>query len=195
MTRKVLLSIIILNVLVFTACKTREISRIDPDTQTDLSGRWNDTDAKLTFQALIQDMLGHFWLSEFEKANGRRPVVIVGLVNNKTHEHIDPEVFIKDMEKEMINSGKVRIVQGSEFREKLRQERADQQNYASEETKKAWGRELGADFMLTGVIMSIVDQYKKEQTKFYQINMELSNLESNEKVWIGEKEIKKYQKN
>ena len=45
--------------------------------------------------------------------------------------------------------------------------------------------------MLQGTINSIVDQDKKQKVIFYQIDMELTNVESNEKVWIGDKKIKK----
>ena len=77
----------------------------------------------------------------------------------------------------------------------MREERADQNEFASPETAKRWGKELGADFMLFGVITSITDSYKKEKVVYYQVNLELANLETNEKVWIGEKKIKKYIKN
>ena len=56
---------------------------------------------------------------------------------------------------------------------------------------KKWGQELGADFMLQGTINSIVDQDKKTKVIFYQVDMELTNVETNEKVWIGNKKIKK----
>ena len=49
--------------------------------------------------------------------------------------------------------------------------------------------------MLNGVIASIVDEYKKQKTVAYQINLELTDLETNEIVWIGDKPIKKYIKN
>ena len=45
--------------------------------------------------------------------------------------------------------------------------------------------------MINGVISSIVDQYKNQKTVFYQIDLELTDLETNEKVWIGDKKIKK----
>ena len=45
--------------------------------------------------------------------------------------------------------------------------------------------------MLQGTINSIVDAYKKNQVVAYQVNLELTNLETNEVVWIGEKKIKK----
>ena len=56
---------------------------------------------------------------------------------------------------------------------------------------KSFGLEQGADFMLQGTINSIVDQYKKDKAIYYQVDLELTNLETNEKVWIGDKKIKK----
>ena len=185
-----LLSLIVIT-FVLTDC-TRKVSRISPDKQTDLSGRWNDTDSRLVAEEMKEDALNRPWREEFVKQNDKKPTVIVGQIKNKTSEHIEPEIFIKDIEKEFINSGLVRVVQHGEFREKMREERADQQKYASPETMKKWGRELGADFMMFGSINSSTDQYRDKKTVFYQVNLELANLETNEIVWIGEKEIKKF---
>lgn len=176
------------------AC-SRTVTRISSDQQVDLSGRWNDTDSKLVAEEMINDVLGRPWLNNFSNAEGRKPVVIVGVVQNKSSEHIESETFIKDLEREFVNSGTIRVVQNSQFREKMRQERAEQNEFATPETQAKWGKELGADFMMFGVITSITDSYKKEKVVSYKINLELANLESNEKVWIGDKEIKKYIKN
>ncbi len=67
----------------------------------------------------------------------------------------------------------------------------DQQQNSSEETMKKFGREVGADFILLGGVKSITDQIEGKSTIFYQTDFELINLETNEKVWIGSKEIKK----
>lgn len=178
-----------------TGACSRTVTRVSPDQQIDLSGRWNDTDSKLVAEEMIRDVLNRPWREDFLKAKSVKPVVIVGMIQNRTSEYIEPETFIKDVEREFINSGMVRVVQNSEFREKLREERADQGEFASPETQSKWGRELGADFMLFGVITSITDSYKKEKVISYKVNLELANLETNEKVWIGDKEIKKYIKN
>ncbi|MCF8365546.1 MAG: penicillin-binding protein activator LpoB [Bacteroidales bacterium] len=186
------LSIIILIASLFS-CSPREVTRINPTETIDLSGRWNSTDAKQTADAMITQILGERWLSDFQNNNSNeKPVVIVGFIQNKTHEHIDAEGFIRDIEKEFINSGRVKLVQGGEKREALRAERADQQDYSSPETISAWGREAGADFILQGDMTSIVDTYKKEKVLFYKVNLQLTNIETNEVVWIGDKEIKKY---
>lgn len=174
-------------------CQTsRQVQRVDERTQIDLSGRWNDTDSKLVAEAMIKDALARPWLPEFTNNRGQRPTVIVGLVRNRTHELISTETFIKDIEREFVNSGRVRLVQAGDAREELRDERADQQEYASPETIKRWGRERGADFMMQGVVNSIVDKEGNRRVVFYQIDLELTDIETNEKVWIGNKKIKKF---
>lgn len=185
-------------VIIFTGgCGSqKKVTRVSPDEQIDLSGRWNDTDSKLTAEAMINQSLGEAWLFNFvETHGGEKPVVICGMVQNKSHEHIDAEMFIKDLERAFINSQKVRLVQGGDKREEIRKERADQQDFSSASTMKAWGKEIGADFMLQGSINSIVDTEGKETVNFYQINLELTDIETNEIVWIGDKKIKKYIKN
>ena len=186
---------ILLMVFALLACTQRSVTRVSPDQQIDLSGRWNDTDAKMVAEEMIKDVLSRPWISDFNRANNDKPVVIIGAVANKSSEHIESETFIKDIEREFINSGMVRVVQNSVFREKLREERAQQGEFASIETQSKWGKELGADFMMFGVITSTVDSYNKEKVVNYKTNLELTSIETTEKVWIGDKEIKKYIKN
>lgn len=180
-------------ILLSASCQNRRVTRVDPAEAIDLSGRWNDTDSKMTASAMIEQILTGPWLNNhLERNGGEKPVVIVGLTRNKSHEHINPETFCKDLEKSFITSQRVRLVQGGEMREEVRTERADQQNYSSEATMKKWGLEVGADYMLQGVLNSTVDEYKKEKVVEYQIDLQLTDMETNEVVWIGDKKIKKF---
>ncbi len=189
--KRITISVLAISLLTLTDCTKRTITRVSPDKQIDLSGNWNDTDSKLVAQEMIKDALGRPWRETYFNKKGKKPTVIVGIVTNKSSEHIEADVFIKDVEKEFINSGKIRVVQNSEFREKVRAERADQGQYASPETAKKWGKEMGADFMMFGTINSITDVYNKKRTTFYKVNLELTDMETNEIVWIGDREIKK----
>jgi uncharacterized protein (TIGR02722 family) len=192
MKRNQIISLAILVSITWAGCARKTVTRINPDQQTDLSGRWNDTDSRLVAEEMTKDALGKNWRSSFVNKTGKNPIIIVGIITNKSHEHIESETFIKDMEKEFIQSGLIRVVQNSVFREKVREERADQQEFAAIETQKKWGKELGADFMVFGNINSIVDAEGKRKVVYYQVNLELTNMETNEIVWIGEKKIKKY---
>lgn len=177
-----------------TACApSQKVSRVGADTRTDLSGKWNDTDARLVADEMIADALDKPWLERFNAQHGKPPVAVVGRVRNETMEHIDTEVFTKEMERVFVNSGLVNVVANSQERGQLRDERQEQQSYASYETAKALAQELGADFMLIGNISSILDEdlSGRESAIFYTVNLELVNVETNQKVWIGNKKIKK----
>ena len=183
---------LILAAFLIAGCSShKEVSRLSPDQVTDLSGQWNDTDAKLVAQEMVNDCLAKVWLTDFLAAKGTKPVVTVGTIRNMSSEHIDTEVFSTDFERELINSGKVRFVASRDQRGEIRNERADQQDNASEETMKKFGKEVGADFILLGAVKTITDEVESRRTIFYQTDFELINLETNEKVWIGSKEIKK----
>lgn len=182
------------SIYTFESC-ARKIVRVDENEQIDISGRWNDTDARLTAEELTTEILTGDWISNSLIEKKKKPVVIVGLIRNKSHEHIDAEIFTKEIEKAFVKTQRVRVVQGGEMRNELRAERADQQENSSMNTIKKFGLETGADYMLQGTINSIVDAHKKQKVVYYQIDLELTDIQTNEKVWIGDKKIKKYVKN
>jgi len=168
------------------------VERKAVDTTIDLSGRWNDADSRMVSEEMIQDCLNRPWLERFKiKHGGEIPTVIVGRVKNRSHEHINVQTFVKDLERALINSGQVQFVASKGERAGIREERKDMAKHASDETMKGPGQEIGADFMLIGVINTIRDDIGKKAVMYYQTNLELINLASNIKVWIGEKKIKK----
>lgn len=172
------------------ACSTR-VERIDADSTTDLSGRWNDTDSRLVSEEMIADMLSRPWIEQHRAMEGNRPAVIVGDIVNRSHEHINTQTFINDIERALINSGRVDFVANRAERGAVREERRDQDTHAREGTRNEMGQELGADYMLSGSINSIVDAEGKRQVVFYQVDLELISMADNRKVWIGQKKIKK----
>jgi penicillin-binding protein activator len=183
--------IALLALVAASACSTK-VERLDESKAVDLSGGWNDTDSRLVSQEMIQDSLSRPWLQEFRGRPGQtRPAVIVGEVRNLSHEHINVNTFTLDLERSLINSGKVDFVATKSERLGIRDERKDQDINAREDTRNAMGRELGADFMLTGTINTIVDPNGNEQLLFYQVNMTLISLKDNRKVWVGQKDIRK----
>ena len=185
--------LVALAVIPLTGCIQKEVSRIDPDVVTDLSGRWNDTDSRLVANALIQQSMIDPWIRRFQDANGGdMPTVIVGSFRNESLEHIPTGTFIRDLERALIQSGAVRLVAAHEERDEIRDEREDQQDHASADSRARLGQELGADYILQGTVTSIEDEERREKVVFYQIDAYLTDLESNVRVWVGHHEIKKY---
>ena len=168
-----------------------KVTRVDTGIVTDLSGRWNDTDSQMVAEAMVKEALANPWLGNFTKMKSRQPVVIVGTVLNKSHEHINVQTFVSDLERELTNSQKVTFVAGKGEREEVRLERREQAVHAREDTQKAPGKEVGADYMLRGSIATILDEQDSAKAVFYQIDLEMVDMENNVKAWYGQKKIKK----
>lgn len=191
--KKSLTAIIVMIGLLLWGCASTNVKRVETDEVIDLSGKWNDTDSRLVSEEMIQDALNRPWHKNFLRAHsGKLPVVIVGTVRNRSHEHINTSTFIKDLERALINSGEVDFVADSAQRKELRDEIKEQASHSSVETAKEAGEETGADFMLKGEINTIRDKIEGEEVMFYQVDLELIDIESHKKVWIGDKKIKKY---
>jgi penicillin-binding protein activator len=180
--------------IIFASC-AHKVTRIDPIDTPDISGNWNYTDSRLTAEEMINQSLTGKWLGDHLQVKGKRPVVIVGFVNNKSHEHIEAETFMNDIEKSFVTTEKVGLVQSGKKREEMRAEKSDQQTNSSVSTMKKFGMEKGADYILQGSINSIVDGFKRKKTVTYQIDLVLTNIETNEVVWIGDKKLSKNVKN
>ncbi len=185
--------VLLIGGIALSGCSSsKQVTRVDADTTIDLSGRWNDSDSRMVADDIIQDCLTHPWINDHGINTGGKPVVIVGGIRNKSMEHIPVATFITDIERAFINSGKVRTVSSATERSEIREERADQGEFAALETIKRMGRELGADYMMTGEINTIEDREGGDQIIFYQTDLTLTNIETNEKIWIGNKKIKKF---
>jgi hypothetical protein len=175
--RSVLVALVLLS-LAGCAQETR-ITRVDSGVVTDLSGRWNDTDSRIVAESMVKEALEYPWLNNFSSSKKRQPVVVVGAIQNSSHE------------RELTNSQKVTFVAGKGDREELRTERKEQAMYAREDTQKAPGKEIGADYMMKGTIATILDEADGTKAVFYQVDLQMVDLESNAKVWYGQKKIKK----
>jgi uncharacterized protein (TIGR02722 family) len=180
--------------LALSACGGTSVQRMDAGEVKDVSGRWNDTDSRLVAEEMISDCLSRPWYSAAQSKLGKNPTVIVGTVKNQSQEHIATDTFVEDLQRSLINSGKVEFVAGKGERGEVRDERLDQDTNASEETRKAHGQEIGADFMLSGALNQIVDQEGGKAVVFYQTNLKMLDMKSNKIVWNGQKKLKKFVK-
>ena len=179
--------------LLISSCATTKVGRVDSQRQTDLSGYWNDTDVRIVCESLIKDCLSSARVDrEIRARGGKIPTVIVGRFRNESDEQINTAIISSIMETVIFNSGRLNFVAGGDTRNDLRAERQDQQSNSSEATAAALGKEIGADFMLTGSVRTIVDRAGNQTARTYFVTAELTNIETNARMWMGQNnEIKK----
>lgn len=175
----------------------RQVVRIAPEQAIDLSGRWNDVDSRLVAEALIQQSFeptaGQNWALRFtQQRGGERPTVIIGGIRNRSMDHVPVGTFARDLERAYVNTGAVNVVASGAERQEIRGEREDQQEYAAAATRARLQAETGADYLLQGEIQSIEDREGRRSVILYQVDMTLTDLETNSRVWVGQHKIKKY---
>lgn len=187
------LSLIVCSVVTLNACSTgMEGTYSDPQAVKIVNDKWNPTDARKTAEVMITSCLGRPWLDEFKRANsGKKPIVLVQDIENRTDEHIDTKALTEFLESELVNSGKVRFVEKGRREQILEEVGYQNSGNVSSATKKKAGNQLGADFMLAGAISTIVATQGKMKKVDYQTQLKLINLETSEIQWTEKHAISK----
>lgn len=177
---------------ILSSCASMGVTRLDEGYDEDLSGYWNDTDIRQVSEKLVSQCLSAPWILDYLMDNSNmKPTLIVGQIQNRSSEHMDTTIISKKFEMALVNSGKVNTVADFYFRDDVREEKLDQQYNASVETASELGEEIGADFMLQGSVKFNLDQVSNTAIRTYYVDMELVNIESGQKVWLGQETVKK----
>lgn len=170
-------------------CGGMRVNYGDPEAVETVTADYGSTDLQAIAEKMIESLLVHPVLEG-------RPVVYVSRIRNKTSEHIDTEAITDKIKTAMLKSGKVRFTAISEVNEEM----IDQLRYQSEsgmvdpKTRTAIGKQVGADLMLYGDIISIVKTANRKKDVYYKINLELADLTTGLIEWSEEKEIRKQAK-
>ena len=156
-----------------------EVERVEH--AIDLSGEWNDVDSDLVAKEMITDCLSAPWLENFGGSESpKKPVVRLYPLKNRTVAYIDYRYFTKQIEAALVRSNKVEVLASLE-------ELEDEEG----ETAGPAKAEESADFVMTGVIVSQEDKVEKEEVVAYLTSVELLEVATNKKVWVGQKRIRK----
>ncbi|KXI23806.1 penicillin-binding protein activator LpoB [Photobacterium sanguinicancri] len=125
-------------------------------------------------------------------ANGKRPIVVVDSIKNKTSEHIDTESVTDSISTRLLNSGKFRFVDMTRV-EAVRKQLNFQNNdeLVNQSTAIQFGQMVGAQYMLYGNLASIVKQNGSDKDVYYKMTMRLMDLKTGLIEWADETEIRK----
>lgn len=197
MKKLILLGIILCPVFFFFGCATTSVQRVDSKSNVDLSGRWNANDFQIVSESLINSCLESQRVDQFIKDyrsshGGTVPACVVDRFANDTAEHIDTNMLADEIKVAIINSGRMDFVAGGDTRAAIRDERQDQQGFASEETAASLGNETGAALWLRGRLMYIGDRAGNVSDRYYVANAELIDISTARIIWSGKSdEIRK----
>ena len=172
--------------LYFTqSCTSFQAEYANPSEVELINDKWNETDARVSSEHLVKNALESPWLNDYELRYKKRPIVVVSSIENRTDEHIDTRALSETIRNSLINSRQVRYVN-----KRQRQEILDEMNYQNSGAvdpglAKRIGKQIGADYLLTGSISSIVAANGKRKNVVYQVEAALTNLQTAEVEWTN----------
>lgn len=174
-----------------SACANRQFTKGEYDDVNEdrlLDDKFNESDAKY----LIEDMIGSMATHPVFADASVPPIVQVEGVRNKTAEHIDTKSLTDSLRTSLIKTGKVRFA-NKEDRDTLSEE-LDYQNDSGrvrKDTRKDRSGSIGADYILTGDLISNVQQVGSKKLVYYRLTLNLTNLTTGLIEWSDEKPIRK----
>ncbi len=175
-----------------TACGTQQFTQGEYDDVSQdrlLDDKFNEGDMRRIADAMVASLSG----SAVVQGGAKRPVVLVTLVKNRSEEHIDMKSMTDKIRVALVKSGKFRFTE-KETRGDLAEEMEyqNQSGYVDAATAKKIGKQIGADYFLTGEITDRVQEVGRKKYVYYKATFNLVNIQTGILDWTDEKEIRKY---
>jgi uncharacterized protein (TIGR02722 family) len=159
----------------------------DPTRVELLDDKFNEADMQQMADTMVRAMVSCGYIANAPKP----PIVIVEKVGNRTQDHIDTVSMTDKIRTALINSGKVRFVD-KEARSTLDAEYDyNAAGNVSGVTQKKRGKQIGADYVMSGSISSNVQEMGGTKFIYYKLTMNLTDLETSTIDCTQEKEIRK----
>jgi hypothetical protein len=160
---------------------------IDPDEVNLLSDKFVESDLQLIADHLTESLLASSLMGEQNK----QPAIIISLFTNGTDEHIDILSLTNKIRTDLLKTQRF-VFLNERLRKSIAKEYEYQgSGYVNPETAKMKGKQIGADWMISGHISSIKQPVGKKEIVYYKTTMEVTDISTSEILWADEIEIKK----
>ncbi len=169
------------------------------DTTAVPTGQWDETDAQTVADEMIGDMLQGEWLQRWTEEHDEHPTVFIGLIKNKTMQHIDTDSLYYHLNQKLRKADRVQVNPDiarkirKEVRSKRRTQRDMGKPWILHEEIMSKSQENGADFVIRGTITSNIPENQSGDmvNLFYTVHLVLINLDANRRAWRAGTEVKK----
>jgi penicillin-binding protein activator len=189
MKRLMMLLSVVLVIIISSGCaSTPNVSYGNPEQVETVTADFGSTDLQMIAEKMVNSLLATPLLQ-----SGKRPVMYVSNVKNKTDEHIDTKSITDKIKVTLLKSGRVQFSAVSEANDEIIKQLEYQNltDYVDPSTRKNLGKQVGADYFLYGEITSIKKKAGKVEDVYFKITLNLVNISTGLLEWADEKEIRK----
>lgn len=186
------LSLIFSFVLVLAGCAMFRIKVKDDDVNKmpELDARYGPQDLRRLSQEISTEIAG----SSFITNQQNNPIMIIYGVQPRTTTFVDTQALTDRIRTTLMQSGKIQFVNEAR-RQELMKEQGFQAQSATDDTRTAIGKQLGARYMLTGALVEMQKQtgaqvrVSKTELMYYQLTIDITDLETGIVAWSTQREF------
>ena len=119
------------------------------------------------------------WNNTIERAD-TPPVVAIWSIQNATSQHIEDQMnaLLSSIETYLVNSGDVRVVSRERQQKLVNELRLRQSDIYDPQTVGKFGRQLGAQYFVTGKISSVEERLQKTRRVQYSLMLQVLEVET-----------------
>lgn len=184
---------LIVGLLLLNGCAShpRESSSVqygDSKAVETVTNQFGSTDLQTIAESMTRSLLQSAVITQ-----GKRPLITVADVKNKTSEYIDTRSITDSIRAQMAKSGSVRFAVDIDAMQSQTDElsRQNQSGLYKKKSIKKMGNMQAADYRLEGNITSIVKKAGNIKDVYYKFSLVLIDIESGVLEWADEKDIRK----
>ena len=179
--RRIMLPAVIAICLGLTGCAMFRVSIKDKEAGETgpLSAKYDQQDLLSWTDEMVQLILNN----QFPPPSEGKPILADMGIQNRTKTHLDTQALSDTITAKLLDSGKIRLA-NTRRRNDLLAEQGYQLQNATPETRAQIGKQLGAQYMLTGSLVEIerksgrqVRMSRKEDV-YYQLTVEITDLQT-----------------
>jgi hypothetical protein len=155
------------------------------------TGVWNDVDADQVAEALIGAAKEAAFAEAWSTAHqGKTPKLRLYPIRNRSTEYINHRFFTKRLEAALVATKKVEVLMAVE--EKQKTSDGELEDVRDQADDKSQGRhDADVDLVLNGWILTQEESDATATVRSYLTTVEVMDVATEKKLWIGEKRIRK----
>jgi len=184
--------IIFPSILLLTGCAMFRVKVTDTDVNNmpEYDARYGPQDLRRLSDELSTEIANCSLITNQQAA----PIMIIYGVQPRTETFVDTQALTDRIRTSLLKTGRMQFVNESR-REDLMKEQGFQAQSATDETRTAIGKQLGARYMLTGALVEMRKttgaqaRVSKTELMYYQLTMDITDLETGIVVWSTQKEF------
>ena len=161
------------------------------DVETVTGSDWSAKDLKDVSDYMAGSVKQAAFISSPQYINEKPRWMLARDMKNETDEHVNTRTIMEKIRTRLINGGIANFIDDQAVEDILNQMKLQQSGLFDSKTVAQVGKLVGAKLILRGTISSIRKKTDRKDIIYYNITLQLVNIQTGEIIWTDEKEIQR----